>query len=102
MPPKGGDELALLHAGATCKAMRALATKPELWCPVLLTFFDGELPPALASLEWRQRPLQLLRERNLLLALRVAQGDSKADPGLVSKVLWLLLLQGEFNVVLGW
>ena len=59
------DELALLRAGATCKAMRAMATSPELWCTALLAFFDGELPPALASLEWRQRPLQLLREQVL-------------------------------------
>lgn len=59
------DELALLRAGATCKAMRAMATTPELWCTALLAFFDGELPPALASLEWQQRPLQLLREQVL-------------------------------------
>jgi len=54
------DERTLLRTAAVCTLLRPLAREPALWAPLLLHFFDGELPPELVD---TADPLDNLRQQ---------------------------------------
>ena len=68
------DELSLLRMGATCKTLSELASAADLWRPGLTRFFDGEVPPALATCADPQRELR----EQVLCAQRLAAKERKA------------------------
>ena len=68
------DELSLLRVGATCKTLSELASAADLWRPGLTRFFDGEVPPALATCANPQRELR----EQVLCAQRLAAKERKA------------------------
>ena len=85
------DELSLLRMGATCKMLKELASAADLWRPALCRFFDGEVPPALATCADPQREPreQVLCAQRLVAKEREARSFQVADVDFPNSRAWI-------------